>query len=205
MRTNQKKRNDRIRKRAMQLYESAQLPPRMHMWNKIEEGEQEKEQENKLRPTYFDMPFKPKINTKVPNFIKLHQQFNKSLKKVKAERKKTKVNPFNFHNTIHSIEMDNVLNEMKQDTKISNAFQSPISFSKTESKEKNKSKKIKSNRPTSASPKVSPTKTTKLREEAIQKKIQERELKKKKKQNEMYKIERRIYERESKLRQKKPK
>jgi hypothetical protein len=90
LRKSEKKRKDRIKARAIDMYHSASLPPRMEMWKNLTVGEKDKKDGAKVKKhVNVELTFRPKVNTNVPNFSELQNQFETKIAQKKRDYQPT--------------------------------------------------------------------------------------------------------------------
>lgn len=107
-------RKERVKERAVTLLASSQLPPRMQMW--AAQAEQKKKAEEEAAPAgkgrrkgrkaakgapapqkwEKDLTFKPAVNTRVPDFKRLHGRWDRSLNAARRGKVPTRARAFSF-------------------------------------------------------------------------------------------------------------
>ncbi|KAL9651486.1 hypothetical protein ABK040_001433 [Willaertia magna] len=117
----EEQRKERKAKRVEKLTKTSKLPRRMEMWKKLHQQQQLQQQQqlesssnsignNNKQTTQWginelkqererEITFKPIINRSVPDFKKLQQQFQDTLKVLKTKKRPTTPQPFKFHSS----------------------------------------------------------------------------------------------------------
>lgn len=90
----QKERDIRVKKNAELALAQASLPPRMAMYERMRETDEMKKRSKSLENPEFT--FKPRRMKPVPDFERIHLEFQKGLEAKKKSKSMTRSAPFNF-------------------------------------------------------------------------------------------------------------